>query len=155
MVVQRANVELRPSAKKARTSSPSPSDALALGVTSLREHANSLAPSESDSFLAELDEFERTLKQADDLQLEKIRVLRILASAGTMWLVLIHQLRATLDAVKRMIKDIRRRRRGRRIGVRPAGNMGSPTRGSSIRAWTITWTIREGGCPLLGRCSGC
>lgn len=108
MVVQRAQVELRSSVgrlSRSRSSLP-PDQVVSQGVSALRDHASSMSASRASIFNADLDEFQRSVAEAQSVQLEKVRVLRVLAAAGTMWLIFVHQLRGALDTLRRLVVDL-------------------------------------------------
>jgi signal transduction histidine kinase len=121
MVVQRADFENRRRPKRDR---PEPSETVGSApfvsritaeITALRSILTKLDTRETADVAAELDQIAQAIQAHEEKELDKVAVLRILASAGTMILVFVHQMRAALDGLRRISAEASREQ-----GVGPA-----------------------------------
>jgi signal transduction histidine kinase len=112
MVLERARQDTaRRKAEEAftRTSvkAPTASDAVADTVSQIEERLRNLPASrDTRQISALLDRMQDAVVKTERRDLDKIGLLRILASAGTMVVIFVHQMRAVLDGLRGTLKDL-------------------------------------------------
>lgn len=107
MVIERARLDQRQ--KKPRPKGPvsSVGATVSASVNALKQDLKTYGVSDDSALGSRLDELRDAALDAEKAQSEKVRVLRILASTGTMLLVFTHQIRATLDGLRGAIRSVR------------------------------------------------
>jgi signal transduction histidine kinase len=110
MVIERARFEAsRPQVRRpvGRADQRSASEVVAQTTSDIEERLRSLGSSRETRQISALLAVMKTQVQARERrELDKVSVLRILASAGTMVLIFVHQMRSVLDGLRRVARDL-------------------------------------------------
>lgn len=111
MVIERTSYEASQTTggrqPRGRTERMTASDLVSRTASDIEDRLKGLGRSrETKQVSALLVQLQSQVREREQRELEKVAVLRILASAGTMILIFVHQMRGVLDGLRRVVTDL-------------------------------------------------
>ncbi|MCI0581652.1 MAG: sensor histidine kinase [Chloroflexi bacterium] len=111
MVLERTSFEAGQAGRgrlpRGRTERMTASDLVARTTKDIDDRLRAIGPSrETRQISALLTQLQGYVREREERELDKVAVLRILASAGTMVLIFVHQMRGVLDGLRRVVTDL-------------------------------------------------